>query len=355
MKDRKHFVNSILSFIGVFLSAMLFGAVIIVLLGENPIQAYVAMFQYALGDSTSIVNVLNRSMGLILSGLCAAVAFNAGIFNVGGTGQIYLAAMAAALAGYQIKGIPPIVHIPLVFLAGISAGAIGAWIPGYMKVRWKVDEVISTIMLNSIFFLFTSYLAVYPFRDPARWSGTTPSIELSARLPFLIPSIKLRIGFLIAFLIAIGVFILLKYTDQGYRWHMIGLNDRFANYGGINVGKEQIKAMVISGMLAGMAGAVMIAGYDFRYWEAIAAAMGWDGVLIAMLAQNNALGIIAASLLFAVFKNGALGMEQVANVPTDLTSVLLAVLILFFTGRKYLEILIKRRHEVAKYKEVELT
>lgn len=355
MKDRQRFLNSFLTILGVFLATMLFGAVIILLLGENPLQAYAAMFRYALGDANAIVNVLNRSMGLILSGLCAAVAFNAGIFNVGGTGQIYLAAMAAALVGYQVKGLPPLLHISLTFLAGMAAGSFGAWIPGYMKVKWKVDEVISTIMFNSIFFLFTSYLAVYPFRDPTRWSGTTPPIELSARLPFLIPAINLRIGFLIAMLVAVGVHIFLTYTDQGYRWRMTGLNDRFARYGGVQVGREQIKAMLVSGALAGLGGAIMVTGSDFRYWESIAATVGWDGVLIAMLAQNNGLGVIAASLLFAIFKNGALGMEQVANVPTDLTSVLLAALILFITGRQFVEVLLKRRQRAAPLKEIEQT
>lgn len=353
MKDLKHFINSFITILGVFLATMFFGAIIILLLGENPLVAYGAMFTYALGDSNAIVNVLNRSMSLILSGLCAAVAFNAGIFNVGGTGQIYLAAMAAALVGYYVTGLPPILHIGLCFVAGMTAGAIGAWIPGYMKVKWNVDEVISTIMFNSIFFLFTSYLATYPFRDPTRWSGTTRPILESARLPFLIPSINLRIGFLIAMIMAVIVFVYLNYTNQGYRWKMTGLNERFARYGGINVNAEQIKAMIVSGCLAGMAGTVMLLGADFRYWESIAASVGWDGVLIAMLAQNNGLGVIAAGLLFAIFKNGALGMEQVANVPSDLTSVLLAALILFITGRQFIGILFKRRRQPPVIKEVE--
>jgi simple sugar transport system permease protein len=355
MKQPKHFLSSVLTILGVFLATMLFGAIIILLLGENPLKAYAALFSYALGSPSAVVNVLNRSMGLILSGLCAAIAFNAGIYNVGGTGQIYLAAMAAALVGVYVKGLPPILHIPLCFMAGMVVGAFGAWIPGFLKVKWKVDEVISTIMLNTVFFLFTSYLAVYPFRDPTRWSGTTAPILESARLPFLIPSISLRIGFLIALIVAVGVFVYLSYTSQGYRWKMTGLNERFARYGGIHTGSEQIKAMVVSGLMAGLTGAAMVTGYEFRYWEAIAASVGWDGVLIAMLAQNNALGVVAASLLFAIFKNGSLGMEQVANVPTDLTSVLLAALILFITGRQFIEVLFRRRQHLVSVKGVEQT
>jgi len=347
----KQILNSAITIVGVFLATMLFGGIIMLLIGSNPLQAYGAMFTYALGDSTSIVNMLTRSMGLILSGLCAAVSFNAGIYNLGGTGQIYLSAMAAAVVGYQLVGLPAWIHIPLCFLAAIVAGVIGALIPGWMRVKWKVDEVISTIMLNTIFFLFTSYLAVYPFRDPSRWSGTTPPILESAKLPYLIQSLDLRIGFLISIIVAIGVFIIFAYTNLGYKWKMVGLNERFAKYGGINVGREQMKAMLLSGALAGLAGAVMVTGSNFRYWESIATFVGWDGVLIAMLAKNNPLAVIASGMVFAIFKNGALGMEQVANVPSDLSNVLLAVLILFITGRQFMNILLRRRKNLVQITE----
>lgn len=353
MKYPKKVINSgVITIAGVFLATILFGAVIMLLIGANPLEAYAAMLTYALGDPAAIVNVLNRSMGLILSGLCAAISFSAGIYNLGGTGQIFLGAMAAGVVGYQLTGLPSWIHIPLCFLAAIIAGVIGAVIPGWMRVKWKVDEVISTIMLNTVFALFTSFLATYPFRDPTRWSGTTPPIMELAKLPYLIPGIDLRIGFLISIVAAIIIFIILTYTNLGYKWKMVGLNERFPRYGGLNVGREQMKAMVFSGAMAGLAGAVMVCGSNFRFWESIAVYVGWDGVLIAMLAQNNPLGVVASGLLFAIFKNGALGMEQVSNVPSDLTNVLLAALILFITGRKFVEILLRRRKNLLQVKEV---
>jgi ABC-type uncharacterized transport system permease subunit len=351
VKFSKQLIHSLITILGVFLATMLFGAVIMLLIGSNPIEAYAAMLTYAVGDSTSIVNLLNRSMGLILSGLCAAVSFNAGIYNLGATGQIFLSAMAAAVVGYQVTGLPSWLHITLCFLAAIVAGVIGAVIPGWMRIKWKVDEVISTIMFNTIFFLFTSYLAVYPFRDPNRWSGTTPPILESAKLPYLIPGVDLRIGFLISILVAVGTYIYMTYTNQGYKWKMVGLNERFSRYGGVNAGREQMKAMVVSGAMAGLAGAVMVCGSNFRYWESIATYVGWDGVLIAMLAKNNALGVIASGLIFAIFKNGALGMEQVSNVPSDLSNVLLAVLILFITGRQFIGILFRKRKNLIQVSE----
>jgi len=348
MKKNTRFLNSTLTILGVFLATMLFGAIIILVIGLDPIKAYAAMFDYALGDTQSIVSILNRSMGLILAGLCAAVAFNAGIYNLGGTGQICLGAMAAAIVGFKLTGLPVYLHVPLCILAAMAAGALAAAIPGWLRIRWKVDEVISTIMLNTVFYLFTSYLATYPFHDPTRWSGTTPPIMESAKLPYFIESIDLRTGFLVSLVMAVVMFIVMTYTNQGYRWKMIGLNDRFARYGGVNAARDQMKAMIISGALAGLAGAVLVCGSNYRYWESIAGTLGWDGVLIAMLAFNNPIGVVASAFLFAIFKNGALGMEQVSNVPSDLTGVLLAALILFITGREFVAVLFRRRKKLVQ-------
>ena len=351
MKKTRQWLNYPITILGVFAATMAFGAIVMLMIGANPLQAYGAMFSYALGNPNAIVNILNRSMGLILSGLCAAIAFNAGIFNLGAEGQIFLGAMAAAVVGYQVTTLPAYLHLPLCVLSGVVAGMAGAAIPGWLRVRWRVDEVISTIMLNTVYFLFTSYLATYPFRDPERWSGTTPPIVDSAKLPFLAQSIDLRSGILISAGVAVLLYVLMHYTDIGYRWKMIGLNDRFAQYGGLRVRADQMRAMLLSGALAGLAGAVMVCGSNFRYWESIARFVGWDGVLIALLAKNNPLGVIASSLLFAIFKNGALGMETVSKVPSDLTAVLLAMLILFVTGRQFVSLLFRKRKNIVQVGE----
>ena len=346
MNKVKKFLSSFASIIGVFLATMIFGALIMLVIGKDPVQAYTAMFTYALGDVSAIANLMNRSMALILSALCYAVASNAGIYNLGGKGQIELGAIAAAVVGYKLLGLPTIVHLPLCIIAAMFAGIIGATIPGYLRVKWKVDEVISTIMLNSVFFMFTSYLANYPFRDVTRWSGTTPPIEESARLPFILQSVDLRSGIIISLIAVAVIYWILNYTNQGYRWKMIGLNPEFARYGGVKVAMDQMRAMVLSGLLAGLTGAVLVCGSNYRFWESIAGPYGWDGVLVAMLANNNPVAIIVVSLVFSIFKNGALGMEQVAEVPSDLTGVLLAALILFITGREFVSLIFRKRRQV---------
>ncbi len=351
MKTTKKAISAATSIVGVFIATMIFGAAIMLLIGKDPLLAYKAMFSYALGDVSAIANLMNRSMALILSALCYAVAANAGIYNLGGKGQIELGAIAAAVVGYKFIGLPIYIHLPLCILAAMVMGILGAAIPGYLRVKWKVDEVISTIMLNSIFFNFTSYLANYPFRDVTRWSGTTPPVEESARLPYLVQSIDLRSGIIVGLIAAAVIYWLFNYTNQGYRWKMIGLNPRFSQYGGINVGKDQMKAMVVSGLLSGLTGAVLVCGSNYRFWESIAGPYGWDGVLVAMLAGNNPLAIIAISFVFSVFKNGALGMEQVASVPSDLTGVLLAALILFITGREFVSIIFRKRKHIVLVEE----
>ncbi len=353
MKKFSHWINYFLPILGVFAATMILGAIIMIFIGANPLQAYGAMFSYALGSAPALVNILNRTMALTLSGLCAAVAFNAGIYNLGGEGQIFLGAMAAAVVGFSFTGLPVYVHVPLCILCGILAGVIGAAIPGFLRVRWQVDEVISTIMLNSVFFLFTSYLATYPFRDPDRWSGTTPPILETAKLPLLSQGLDLRSGILISLIVAVLLYYVMQYTDIGYRWKMVGLNTHFARYGGLQLQADQMRAMILSGALSGLAGAVMVTGSVFRYWDAIARYVGWDGVLIAMLAKNNPLGVVVSSIIFAIFKNGALGMETVSKVPSDLTEVLLATLILFVTGRQFISMIFRKRKNIVQVGEGE--
>jgi general nucleoside transport system permease protein len=353
MKKYSHWISYFLTIFGVFAATMIFGAIIMLFIGANPLEAYGAMFSYALGSAPAIVNILNRTMALTLSGLCASVAFNAGIYNLGAEGQIFLGAMAAAVVGFSFTGLPLYIHLPLCILAGVFVGIVGAAIPGFLRVVWRVDEVISTIMLNSVFFLFTSYLATYPFRDPDRWSGTTPTIADTARLPFLVPGLDLRSGILISIAVAVLLYYVMQYTDIGYRWKMIGLNPQFSRYGGLKVQADQMRAMILSGALSGLAGAVMVTGSVFRYWDAIARYVGWDGVLIAMLAKNNPLGVVVSSVIFAIFKNGALGMETVSQVPSDLTAVLLATLILFVTGRQFISMLFRKRKNIVQVGEGE--
>ncbi|MCZ7568776.1 MAG: ABC transporter permease [Ardenticatenaceae bacterium] len=327
---------------GVAVATLTLGAIVMVAIGADPAAAYRALFTYAFGDSAAITAVLTRAAPLILSGLAVAVAFNAGIYNLGGEGQIYLGAFGAAWVGFSLTGVPALLHIALVLPAAAVAGAVGAFIPGWLRTRLGVDEVISTIMLNFVYILFTGYLATYPFRDPARWSGTTRPIAETARLPVLWADSGLNAGILVAVLLVGLAFWAMRRSALGYRWKIIGLNARFARYGGVEVEREQLTAMVISGALAGLAGALLVTGSQFRFWAQIGGGIGFDGLLISLLARNHPIGILLAALLFAAVKTGSLGMEQATTVPSELTLVLLAVLILLVTGREFVTMILAR-------------
>jgi general nucleoside transport system permease protein len=306
---------------------------IIVASGYDPGAAIGGLWEYSFGDMNAFANVLNRAMALILSGLAAVVAFRTGFFNIGGEGQILLGAMAAAIVGFRLPSMPPILHVLLAFLAGSAAGALGAFIPAILKTRLNVDEVITCIMLNSIYALFTGYLATYPFHDPTRWSGTTPQIASSAQLPFLVPSCAMSSGIIISIMVAGVLFVVMRHTDSGYRWKMTGMNPVFARYGGINVPATQLTASLISGALAGCTGVLLVCGTQYRFWNEIGTGIGWDGVLVAMLAMNNPIAVVIAGFMFAFLKTSSLGMEISSNVPSELINVILAFLILVITGR----------------------
>ena len=354
MKIELNFLRAIIRPVGVALAVIivniLIAVILILCIGSDPWTALSALYNSSFGDLISLTNVLTRATPLILTGLAAAIAFSAGIYNLGGEGQVYLGAFAAAWVGFTFKDLPPGLHLPLALAASALAGAIGAGIPGWLKVRFDVDEVISTLLLNSVYILLTGYLASYPFRDPARWSGTTPPIAPGAQLPVILPSTGLTAGILFAILLSILAALLLRNADQGYRWRMTGLNKLFSRYGGLNVPSDQMKAMLLSGVLAGLAGGALVTGSQNRFWSQIGGGVGWDGVLVALLAGNHPIGVMVAGVLFAAVKTGSLGMEQASGVPSELSNVLLALLILIVTAREFAPILVKRLHFLLSHK-----
>jgi simple sugar transport system permease protein len=327
----------------ILFTMVVLSTILILLSGYNPFEAFSGLIAYSLGDMYAVSNVLNRAMSLILAGLAVTVAFRAGFYNLGVEGQIFLGAMAAAIVGYKITVLPAVPHILLIASAGMAAGAVGAFIPGILKTRFNVDEVITCIMLNSIYVLFTGYLATYPFRDPGRWSGTTPPIIESAQLPLLSsPALSMSSGILVSVGVCILFYFIMQRAELGFRWKMTGLNPLFARYGGMHVANVQLNAAVISGALAGLTGVLLVIGTQHRFWMQIGTNIGWDGVLIGMLAMNNPFGVIAAGLVFSLLKTGSVGMEIISEVPSELINMMLSILILIVTGRYFIVNWIRR-------------
>ena len=295
--------------------SLLAGGLVILLAGKNPIDAYAALFDGALGGTLKIADTLDRASVLILAGLAV---------------------------GFSIRGLPPAMHITLVLLAGTLIGALWALPAIFMRLRWNVNVVVSTLMLNYIAILFTAYLVAFPFKDPTALFPGTPRLEATALLPRLIPGSVLNIGFVLALVLAFVVNWFMFRSKQGFELRMVGLNERFAGYAGMPVKQSAFLAMMISGALVGLGGAVVIAGFFGRFITSFSVGYGWDGLLISLLAQNHPLGVIPAALFYAGLSNGALTMQSTTGVDQAVVTVVKGTLLAFVTVRVFVDFLNRR-------------
>ena len=269
----------------------------------------------------------------ILSGLAVAIAFRCGIFNIGTEGQIILGALFATIAGYGVKGLPAFIHIPLVMLAGALGGALWAFIPAILKTKFKANEVINTIMLNYVAFRLSEYLLNGPIRRPDQTEPFSPYIEVSARLPrfFLYPN-RLHLGIIIAIAIAVFLWWFLFKTTIGLEIRLVGQNKNSAKYAGININKSYLIAFCLSGALAGLAGANEIAGVNYYLSGTISPGYGFDAISLSILGNNHPLGVILTALLFGTLRNGGTRMQNLAQVPVEIITVVQSLVIAFIAA-----------------------
>lgn len=326
----KIFYNSIVP----VLLAFVVGGILIAIGGYNPFEAYGALFQGALGDSNGILNTLFCATPLIFTGLATAIALKAGIFNMGVEGQLYIGAFAAAYAGFTFKGLPFFIHIPLCIIFAIVFGCIFALIPAILRAYLKVNEMVVTIMLNYVATLFTTYLASFPFKAKGAGFSATETIENSAALAKLSEVSQLNLAFLIALAATVIVYIIYKKTKLGYEINAIGKNINFAEAAGMRTSKKIIIVMLISGALAGLAGAGEVLGVHHRFISEFSPGYGWDGMTIALLANNNPIGVLVAAIFFGILKNGGSSMELVVGVSRSLINIIQG-LIIFFLAVNY--------------------
>jgi simple sugar transport system permease protein len=310
--------------------AMLIGAIILAVSGANPLQAYEALFQGSFGNMAAIGRTLEKATPLVLSGLAISFAFQAGLFNIGAQGQLLLGAIIAAAIGFGVEGLPAYIHAPLALLGGAAAGALYAAIPGILKTSAGAHEVITTIMLNYIAINITDYLADGPWKDtsPGNVVARTPKILETA----VIPSVgDIPVGFLIAVLLAIVTWWVLWKTTIGFEIRTVGLNPSAAKYAGIKVARTVVMTMVLSGILAGIGGAIETQGVVGRYQPGFNVGLGFDGITIAMLGKLHPIGVIPAAILVGAMEAGSSQMQFSADVAKEIIDVIQA-LILFFVA-----------------------
>ena len=315
------------------LLAFALGAGIMLLCGFDPLRCYAELFKGALGKPRALGNTLAKTVTLCLTGLAMSVAAKAGIFNVGGEGQLYLAAMAAAVVGAQLTGAPPWLVTVLALAAALAAGGLYALLPGMLKVKWKVDEVITTIMLNSVAIFFCSYLANGPLKTAERGIATgTDSIVSGAAFTPLIKLSNLNTGIFYAAVVALLVWYVMSRSSVGFEMKLTGDNDRFARYGGIRADKLMLWSMVVSGAICGMVGMLEVFGLHKRFITTVSNEFYFDGMLVAMIMRYNPFGVILMSFFFAVLSIGGRSMELSAGVSSEIILIVQSIIIFFMSA-----------------------
>lgn len=324
------------------LFAGLIGAVILIISGISPIEAYAALFEGSFGDLSALGRTLEKATPLVFSGLAVAFAFKAGLFNIGAQGQLLFGAIVAAVIGFGVHGLPAIIHAPLALVGGALAGALYGAIPGALKTYTGAHEVITTIMLNYIAINITDYLADGPWKDmtPGNIVARTPKILDTAR----IPSINgLPIGFLLAVIFSLITWWLLWKTTLGFEIRTVGLNPNAARYAGIKVAKTVILTMVLSGLLAGIGGAIETQGVVGRYQPGFNTGLGFDGITIALLGKTHPIGVIPAAILVGAMKAGSSQMQFTAGVAKEITDVIQALILFFVAADMIVKWLLRMR------------
>lgn len=273
---------------------------------------------------------LVASTPFIFAGLAVAFGFNAGLFNIGAEGQLFIGATFAAWVGFSFTGLPPIIHIPLSFLAGALGGAIWGFIPGWLKAKTGGHEVINTIMMNFIAFRLVEWLLRGPMQRPESFVPISPDIQESAMLPrFFESPIRFHFGFFVALFMAWVVYWYLFRTKWGFDLRTVGANPNAAKYAGMSIVMVTVLAMSLSGALAGMAGSNEVLGLNHNLALAFSSGYGFDSIAVALLGRSHPLGVVLAALLFGFLRSGATNMQVAAGIPVDIISVLQAFILVF--------------------------
>lgn len=293
-------------------------------------SAYGALVSGALGSRNGITESLLAATPLILAGLAVALPFRAGLFNIGGEGQVIAGGMFAAYVGFTFQGLPLVVHLPLAIAAGFVGGAVMGFIPGLLKVRTGAHEVIVTIMLNNIALVLLDWaLSTTTFLGAGSQQPKALPIAASATLPTFFGS-RMNVGIIIALVAAAIIHVFMERSARGFEIEAVGLNPTAAGTAGMSVGRATITALAVAGGLAGLAGSVQALGVSSNGLTAgFSGGLGFDGITVALLGRSRVPGTVMAGLLFGALEVGGRAMQAQAGINLDLVGVLQALVILF--------------------------
>ena len=309
------------------LCALLLGAVVLLIAGFNPLKAYAAIWEGAFGNARHVGDFLEYAMVLCLCGLACVLAARVGIFNVGGEGQLLLGAIFACQVGVWMNGSPMWVVLPRAALTAMAVGGAYAFIPGILKVKWKVNEVITTIMLNTVAACLCQYLAKGPWKNPNKnMVAATEKLDMNYWLDTVVDKSKLSTAIFGAIVITFILWFVLSRTAKGYELRLTGENPRFALFSGIRTERLMLICMVLSGALCGLVGMFRVYGAEHIYKSSISNDYYFEGLMIAMIAAYKSLPVVGLSVFFAILKIGADELQYL-GIPSQIYLIIQTVVI----------------------------
>jgi simple sugar transport system permease protein len=307
-------------------------AVLVLSVNANPLEAYYYFLVDPFSSRVSAIEVLVKATPLLLTGAAVTFAFSGGYWNIGAEGQLLAGATAAAAIGIQMEGVSPWVALPLMLLGGFAAGMLWALPPALMKVKLAIDEVVTTLLLNSVALFIVSALLNGPWRNPISQWPQSPEIAASAIFPKLIPRSRLHLGFIVAVIIIIIIWFVFTRTAFGLRMRAVGLGTSAARFAGINVERTMMTAALVSGGIAGLAGVSEVAGIHYHLIDAISPGYGYTGIIIATLGALNTWGVALAAIFIGLIDTGSQTVSRALGVPSYLGDVIQATLLLVTLG-----------------------
>lgn len=314
------------------LVALAIGAAIILVIGQNPVTAYLELFTSAWRTPFGIGSIIAMFVPLVIMSAGTILSFRAGFFNIGGEGQLYLGAFAGAYAGFTFQGLPPLVHIVLVLLFGAGAGALWGLIPGFLTGFLKVDIIVITLLLSQVALLITTFLVTGPFADPTATLAGSPRVEPSALLPVFDAAYGFGPDLLIALVIAVLLGVVLNRTTWGLRVKELGELNRFADYIGTSSKRMALQVMSLSGAAAGIAGALFVIGPNGgRFLQAFSPGFAFLAITVALLARLNPWASLVAALFYATMMAGGTGIQAV-GVPFPMINILQGLIVISITA-----------------------
>lgn len=311
---------------------------LIIVCGASPFDAYHLFFRGIFGSFSSFAEVFVKASPLILTSLGCAIAFRTGFFNIGAEGQFYIGAMATTIVSLFLPGVHGVIRIALALSAGFLCGGLWALIAAFLKARFRISEIIVTIMLNYIAINFLGYAVRSFLMDPAGNVPQSAKIAVEDQLPILIGSTRFHAGIVIAVFCVLLAWFLIEKTTVGYELKAVGLNQRAAVCNGISVMRNIILSAFLSGGLAAIAGGIEVLAIQKKLMESISANCGYTAVLIALIAGNNPLAVLAVAILYAAMQIGANSMQRQLGIPSAIVNIIIGTVVVLILGKELLAI-----------------